>query len=45
MPNFMKIERGPFFFVDLVWNDPYMEQLIVRYFSSFSVNPHSLMFY
>ena len=23
----------------------YMEQLIVCYFSSFSVNPHSLMFY
>ena len=28
MPNFMKIERGPdFFFVDLVWNDPYTSWL------------------
>ena len=25
VPNFMKIKRGPnFFFVDLVWNDPYI---------------------
>ena len=28
VPNFMKIERGPdFFFVDLVWNDPYKKFL------------------